>query len=79
MAVIYDGEFPKDFRRELEKKRKLNPVGENVYLLPDGTVEKDEDAIIAVQRQWKERKYSPGGSLYNKVRDRWYARLATWE
>lgn len=51
-----------------KKKRKLNPTGENVYLLSDGTLRKDEDHIVAAQRIWKERAYAPTtGVMYKKV------------
>jgi hypothetical protein len=50
------------------KKRKLNPTGENVYLLSDGTLRKDEDHIVAAQRIWKKRAYAPTtGVMYKKV------------
>jgi hypothetical protein len=43
------------------KYRKINPVGEDVYLNPDGTITKDEDKIIAVQRIFKHNYYKSGG------------------
>jgi hypothetical protein len=43
------------------KYRKLNPVGEDVYLNPDGTISKDEDKIIAAQRIFKHNYYKPDG------------------
>jgi len=51
---------------KVEKKRRLNPVGENVYLHSDGTVERDEDKIIAAQRIFKHELYKPGGKYYEK-------------
>lgn len=57
--------FPID-RRQL-KRFKPNPIGENVYLLPDGTIERDEDKIIFLQRLWKEKAYEPMiGVMYKK-------------
>jgi hypothetical protein len=51
-----------------KKKRKLNPTGENMYLLSDGTIDKEEDRIVAAQRIWKERAYAPKtGVMYKKV------------
>jgi hypothetical protein len=49
---------------KIAKKPRLNPVGENVYLKPDGTIEKDEDKIIAAQRIFKHELYKPGGKYY---------------
>jgi len=50
-----------------EKRRRLNQNGENVYLLPDGSVRREEDAIINAQRIWKERAYAPvTGVMYKK-------------
>jgi hypothetical protein len=57
--------FPKD-ERPL-KRHKPNPLGENAYLLPDGSIQKDEDSIIFLQRMWKEKAYVPvTGSMYLK-------------
>jgi hypothetical protein len=43
------------------KYRKINPVGEDIYLNPDGTITKDEDKIIAAQRIFKHNYYKSGG------------------
>lgn len=43
------------------KYQKPNPVGEDMYLLPDGTVVRDEDKIISAQRIFKHNWYRPGG------------------
>ena len=66
----------------MTKHRKTNPIGENVYLLPDGSIKRDEDAIIAVQRLWRERVYAPPGTLfaprgrmYKKCLEHWNANL----
>jgi len=57
--------FPKD-ERPL-KRHKPNPLGENAHLLPDGSIRKDEDLIIFLQRTWKEKAYVPGsGCMYLK-------------
>jgi|APCry1669193181_1035450.scaffolds.fasta_scaffold195557_2 hypothetical protein len=54
-----------------EKKRRLNSFGENVHLLPDGSVKREEDAIINAQRIWRERAYAPGtGIMYKKGLER---------
>jgi len=64
--VFLDGEWSEDFTRLGEKKRRLNPVGENVYLLPDGSIKREEDLIIKVQRIWRERAYAPPGTLFER-------------
>jgi len=64
--VIMDGYWSKDFLGLSEKRRKLNEKYTNVYLLPDGTIFREEDKIIAVQRIWRERAYAPPGTLFEK-------------
>ena len=64
--VIVDGDWSEDFTRNGDKKRRLNSVGENVYLLPDGTVRREEDLVIKVQRIWRERAYAPPGTLFER-------------
>ena len=49
------------------KRHKPNPLGENAYLLPNGSIKKDEDSIVFLQRMWKEKAYAPGtGTMYLK-------------
>lgn len=43
------------------KRHKPNPLGEDIYLNPDGTITKDEDKIIAAQRIFKHNYYKPDG------------------
>jgi len=43
------------------KYRKLNPIGEDMYLGPDGTIVSDESKIVKVQRIFKHNYYKPGG------------------
>ena len=63
--------YKSDFYPQPCKYRKLNPIGENVYLLPDGTIIRDEDKIVACQRIWKERAYVPvTGIMYQKGLER---------
>jgi len=64
--VIMDGYWSKDFLGLSEKRRKLNEKCTNVYLLPDGTIFREEDKIIAAQRIWRERAYAPPGTLFEK-------------
>jgi len=58
------------------KKRRLNSLGEDVYLFPDGKVKRDEDSIVAAQRIWRERAYLPGtGVMYLKGLERFNGAL----
>lgn len=43
------------------KRPRLNPVGESMYLRPDGTIESDEAKIVKVQQIFKHNYYRPGG------------------
>jgi hypothetical protein len=43
------------------KYQRANPIGEDVYLLPDGTIVRDEDKIIKAQRIFRHNWYKPGG------------------
>lgn len=50
------------------KYHKPNPVGEDVYLDPDGvTIHKDEDKIIRAQRIFKHNYYKPEGRGGRKI------------
>jgi len=62
-----------------KKKQKFNPLGENIYLLAFGLIKREEDSIICAQRIWKERVYSPPGTLFEK-RGKMYRRsLENWK
>jgi hypothetical protein len=65
-GCIIDEGHREEFARGLEKRPKLNPNFQNVYLLPDGSIVREEDKIIAAQRIWKERAYAPPGTLFSK-------------
>ena len=53
------------------KRRKLNPKYENAYLKPDGSVVTDHASIVAVQRAWLDRAYTPDtGVMYNRIKSR---------
>jgi hypothetical protein len=77
MSFIYDNEgrileFYTYHDHPVNKKKfRKNPIGEDCYLLPDGNVVRDEDTIIALQRNWKEIVYAPGGRMYQKALERW--------
>jgi hypothetical protein len=49
------------------KYQRSNPIGEDVYLLPDGTIVRDEDKIIKAQRIFRHNWYKPGGHGYMKT------------
>lgn len=53
------------------KYQRPNPVGEDVYLLPDGTIERDEDKIIKAQRIFKQNYYRAGGPWDVKTREKY--------
>jgi len=60
--------FSTDFENDRYKFRKLNPLGEDMYLRPDGTIEKDIDKIIWFQRWWLNRLYRyPDGIFFKKI------------
>ena len=70
VIIIYKDIY--DTERDVEcgkvsKKRRLNTTGENVYLRPDGSIERDEDKIIAAQRIWKHEYYKPDGKGFLKA------------
>ncbi len=49
------------------KYQKPNPVGEDAYLEPDGTVVFDEAKIVAAQRIFKHNYYKPDGPGGKKI------------
>ena len=51
------------------KRHKKNPVGEDVHLLHDGNVKRDEDSIIYIQRFIRHVLYRPGGPMYEKAKN----------
>jgi hypothetical protein len=53
------------------KYRKPNPIGEDAYLKPDGTVEFDEDKIVKAQRIFKHNYYKPEGKGAQKVLEKY--------
>jgi hypothetical protein len=56
------------------KKRKLNPIGEDIHLEKDGTIRRDEDIIIDLQRTWTHNAYKPGGVMYKRCQERFLGR-----
>jgi hypothetical protein len=53
------------------KYRRLNPVGEDVYLRPDGTIVSDESKIVRAQRIFKHNYYKPGGRGHQRVLEKY--------
>lgn len=49
------------------KYQRGNPIGEDIHLLPDGTIVMDEDKIINAQRIFKHNYYKPGGRGYRRA------------
>ena len=50
------------------KYQRPNPVGEDMYLRPDGTIESDEDKIVRAQQIFKHNYYRAGGPWDIKTR-----------
>jgi hypothetical protein len=50
------------------KYQKPNPVGEDMYLRPDGTIESDEAKIVRAQQIFKQNYYKAGGPWDLKTR-----------
>ena len=58
----------KDYEEgKVVKYQRANPIGEDVYLLPDGTIMRDEDKIIKAQRIFRHNWYKPGGPGYKRT------------
>ena len=49
------------------KYQRANPIGEDIHLMPDGTIERDEDKIIKAQRIFRHNWYKPGGPGYMRM------------
>jgi hypothetical protein len=65
MEYIFTSYFDENDRY---KFRRVNPLGEDMYLRPDGTIEKDIDKIIWFQRWWLNRLYRyPDGIFFKKM------------
>jgi hypothetical protein len=56
------------------KRYRLNPIGEDMYLMPDGTIESDEDKIVLAQRIFKHNWYRPGGPGSRRVLEKYGSR-----
>jgi hypothetical protein len=53
------------------KYQRANPVGEDMYLQPDGTIESDEDKIRRAQQIFKHNYYKPGGPGSKKALEKY--------
>ena len=70
LSYYSDDEFYIEGKRRA-KKRRLNPNYTHVYLKEDGTVVRDEDAIIFCQQLWKERAYAPeNGVMFLRMKEK---------
>jgi len=56
---------------KIVKYQRSNPIGEDVYLLPDGTIVRDEDKIIKAQRIFKHNYYRAEGPWDLKTREKY--------
>jgi hypothetical protein len=62
----------KDFDEgKVLKYQRANPIGEDIHLLPDGTIERDEDKIIKAQRIFKHNWYKPGGPGHKRALEKY--------
>lgn len=68
--------FISDLDKPPEKRRKFNPLGEDVHLLPDGSIKRDEDLIVICQRMWLHNAYKPEGPMYKKTMDKIYLSIS---
>lgn len=57
---LYYGESDVNMGKVLKYQR-ANPVGEDMYLQPDGTIVSDESKIVKAQQIFKHNYYKPGG------------------
>jgi hypothetical protein len=69
-TIIFECDVDIDVGKILKKPR-LNPIGEDIYLKPNGSVERDEDKIISAQRIFKENYYKAGGPWDLKTREKY--------
>ena len=53
------------------KYQRPNPVGEDMYLRPDGTIESDEAKIVRAQQIFKHNYYQAGGMWDRKTREKY--------
>jgi hypothetical protein len=49
------------------KRQRFNPVGEDIHILPDGSLARDEDKIIKIQQIFKENYYKPDSKGAQKI------------
>lgn len=61
---------------KIVKYQRSNPIGEDVYLLPDGTIVRDEDKIIKAQRIFKHNYYRAEGPWDLKTREKYVSGAA---
>jgi hypothetical protein len=53
------------------KYRRINPVGEDMHLLPDGTIVSDEFKIVKAQRIFKHNYWKADGPGAKKVLEKY--------
>jgi hypothetical protein len=51
-----------------------NPVGENMYLRPDGTIDSEEAKIVRAQQIFKHNYYKPGGTGAKRALEKYVSR-----
>lgn len=58
------------------KYQRPNPVGEDAYLMPDGSVIFDESKIIRAQRIFRQNYWNPDGRGAQKIFEKYRSRPA---
>ena len=70
MWSVYVSEPDYDLGKVL-KYQKPNPLGEDMYLRPDGTIESDEAKIVKAQRIFKHNYWQPEGRGARRVLEKY--------
>jgi hypothetical protein len=67
-TVAFETGEPTDVENgKILKRRRFNPPGDNIYLRKDHTLLAEVDVIKAVQRNFREKHYRPGGVGCQKI------------
>lgn len=67
-TVAFETGEPTDVENgKILKRRRFNPPGDNIYLREDHSLIVEMDVIKAVQRNFREKHYRPGGVGCQKI------------
>ena len=75
MELIFLSDKDTDLGK-ITKYRRGNPIGEDIYLNPDGTITRDEDKIVKAQRIFKHNYWRPDGPGARKVLEKYGSCMA---